>query len=324
MDTDTLKNLFSEQKKSLEYFFENINLSQVHALTQVLSKVKGTIFLTGVGKSGFIAQKITASLVSLGIKSYFLAPIDALHGDLGIVDQDDVVLFFSKSGESEELLNLIPFIRNRGAERIAIVSNTSSRLAKACDYLVHLPMTRELCPYDVVPTTSTEIQLLFGDVLALALMEEKKLSLDEFAKNHPGGRIGKRLSIRVEDLMLKKQSIPLCTKEDRLSEVLEELTVKRCGCVLIVNDDKQLEGIFTDGDLRRALEKYGREVFDLKMGDLKTNLPKTIHPEKMAWEAMQLMESDQKKPIMVLPVINQEKVVQGLIKMHDILQSGLS
>lgn len=318
-----LKDFFKAQRKSLDYFFDHVDLKSTEELLEVLSEVKGTIFFTGVGKSGFIAQKITASFVSLGIKSYFLSPIDALHGDLGIIDKDDLLILFSKSGESEELLNLIPFVRNREVKLIALVSEKNSRLAKASDFVMTLPMDKELCPHNIVPTTSTEIQLIFGDILAVALMQKKKLTLDEFAFNHPGGKIGKRLNIRVEDLMIKEKKIPLCHPKDKLMDVLSELSEKRCGCLLIVDDKHHLKGIFTDGDLRRALETHGPKIFDLKLSDLKTSQPKTIGPLKLAWEAMQLMEADQKRPFMVLPVVDEEKVVKGLIKMHDILQSGL-
>jgi len=318
-----LDDFFKAQKKSLGYFFDHVDLKNAEKLLELLSKVKGTIFFTGVGKSGFIAQKITASFVSLGIKAHFLSPVDALHGDLGIIDKEDLLVFFSKSGESEEILNLIPFVRNREVKLVALVSEVNSRLAKASDFVMTLPMDKELCPHNIVPTTSTEIQLIFGDILTVALMQKKELTLDEFALNHPGGKIGKRLSIRVKDLMLTGKQLPFCHPEDKLMEVLNELSEKRCGCLLIVNDRHHLQGIFTDGDLRRALETHGPKVFDLKLSDLQTSQPKMIQPLKLAWEAMQMMESDQKRPVMVLPVVDEENVVKGLIKMHDILQSGL-
>ncbi|MCH9634112.1 MAG: Arabinose 5-phosphate isomerase KdsD [Chlamydiae bacterium] len=317
-----LQEFFETQRSSLNYFFEHVNINAAEELVDFCNQVKGTFFFTGVGKSGFIAQKVTASFVSMGIKAHFLSPIDALHGDLGVVHKDDVVFFFSKSGESEEILNLIPFIRNREVKIVAVVSNTQSRLAQASDFVMYLPMDKELCPHDMIPTTSTEIQLIFGDILSIGLMKKKKLSLEQFAFNHPAGKIGRRLGIRVQDLMLKDQKIPLCSPENLLTEILQELSIKRCGCVLVVDSDKHLKGIFTDGDLRRALEKHGSEVFNLPIHRLQTINPKVIHQKDLAWDALKLMESNQKHPVTVLPVVADSRVV-GLIKMHDILQSGV-
>lgn len=319
-----LETFLQTQKQSLNYFFEHLDLKQIEELIERLAKVKGTIFFSGVGKSGFIAQKITATFVSMGIKSYFLSPIDALHGDLGIVDEQDVLLILSKSGESEEFLNLIPFIRNRSVSITSIVCKKKNRLVSASDYFIFLPLEKELCPHDIVPTTSAELQLIFGDLLAVALMQKKNLSLESFKYNHPAGKIGKLLNIRVKDLMIPQEKVPFCKQEDLVVDVIKELSAKRCGCVLIIDERKTLLGIFTDGDLRRALEKYGPEIFELKMSDLNIHYPQTIHEDKLAVEAMRLMEADQKKPFMVLPVINEHKEVKGLIKMHDVLQSGIN
>lgn len=324
MNASQLKALFQEQKKSLNYFLDHMDLHETEKLVDKLATVKGTIFFSGVGKSGFIAQKIVASLISMGIKSYYLAPVDALHGDLGIIDGDDLFIILSKSGESEELLNLIPFIRNRNVEIISLVSNKQSRLAKASHMVIELPLQKELCPHNMIPTTSTEIQLIFGDIVAIALMHKKQISLEKFANNHPAGKIGKRLSIKVEDIMLTEKKLPLAYPKDKFTDVIHELSEKRCGCVLIIDSNQHLLGIFTDGDLRRAIEKFGPKLFDLHLDDLQTKNPKTIEPSRFAWEAMQIMEFDQSKPIMVLPVVDQSKKVCGLIKMHDLLQAGIS
>ncbi len=323
MKTKTLRELFVEQKNSLAHFFDNVSIKAVEEFVDRIATTSGIVFLTGVGKSGFIAQKISATLVSIGIKSMFLPPMNALHGDIGIIDKNDFFIFLSKSGESEELLNLVPFLRNKGAEMTALVSKKSSRLAKACDREIYLPIERELCPYNIIPTTSTEVQLIFGDILAIALMQRKKLSLDEFSHNHPAGSIGKNLSLKVEDLMLKGEMLPISHPSQKLSNVLEIFTEKRCGCLLITDEENHLLGIFTDGDLRRALQEHGSKILDLQLKDLKRTTPKVILSKKMAWEAMQLMEADQKRPFMVLPVVDENRHLKGLIKMHDILQSGL-
>jgi len=317
-----LSKLFQEERKYLDYFFDHLDMEAAEIILQAFLSCTGVIFFTGVGKSGIIAQKIAVTLISTGTKAIYLPPTDALHGDLGIVTQKDLFVLISKSGESDELLQLVPNLRNKGACLVALVSNADSRLAKACDLVVNLPLERELCPFDMVPTTSTEIQLIFGDVLAIALMRAKSFSLHDFAKNHPAGRLGKRMTVLVKDLMLSGSAIPLCHRSDKLFDVLVELSNKRCGCLLIIDEHYHLEGIFTDGDLRRALQTQGADLLEAKLETLMTKSPKRIQSTALAWEAMKLMESDQKHPVMVLPVMEKEKVV-GIIKLHDLVQSGL-
>ena len=197
-----------------------------------------------MGKSGHIAQKITATFLSTGTKAFFLDPTHAVHGDLGYVSESDVFLALSKSGESQELLDLIPFVRKRKAISIALVSIENSRLAQACDHFIILPVERELCPYDIAPTTSTAVQLLFGDCLAIALMKIRKMSLSDFALNHPGGFIGRRISLKVSDLMQRSDALPICRPTDRLIHVLPELSAKQCGCLLVADEERRLRGNF--------------------------------------------------------------------------------
>jgi arabinose-5-phosphate isomerase len=263
------------------------------------------------------------TMTSTGTKALYLSPTNALHGDIGMITDKDILVLVSKSGESEELLNFIPFLRNRGVYMIALVSNPSSRLAKSCDFVMNLPLERELCPFDLVPTTSTTVQMIFGDMLAVALMNLKNYSLDKYALNHPAGRIGKRTMVKVKDLMLVGTDIPFCSTKNNLRTTLVELSNKRCGCVLIVDENRHLLGIFTDGDLRRALQSRGANVLEIAMDQLMTKTARWIGPDDLAWVAMQKMESDQKNAITVLPVIDDEKKVVGLIKMHDIVQAGI-
>lgn len=202
-----LKHLFSEQKKYLDYFFDHIDYNELHSFTRLLLECKGVIFFSGVGKSGFIAQKVCQTLVSTGTKSVFLNPTDALHGDIGIVGPEDIVVGFSKSGATEELIKLVPCARAKGAYLVGVSSFQESKLAKICDMHVYLPLERELCPFDLAPVTSTAIQMLFGDTVAIALMQQKNLTREEYALNHPAGRIGKRLILRVWFLFsLRSQS----------------------------------------------------------------------------------------------------------------------
>jgi arabinose-5-phosphate isomerase len=281
------------------------------------------IVLTGIGKSGLVAKKTAVTMTSTGSRAIFLSPTDALHGDLGILKSEDIFVILSKSGESDELLNLIPYVRNKGIKMIGIISQPNSRLAKAVDQVLVLPSEKELCPYDMAPTTSTTIQTIVGDILAIALMHEKEISMVQFAESHPGGRIGKRTSLKVKDLMLKGNAVPLCGPKDKLVDTLVELSNKQCGCVMIVDKQKKLLGIFTDGDLRRALQGKGAAALESKMEDIMTITARWINPNTLAWDAMKAMEADQKRPIMVLPVIEDDKTVIGIIKMHDIVQSGI-
>jgi arabinose-5-phosphate isomerase len=261
-------------------------------------------------------------MLSTGTKAFYLSAVNALHGDIGILNSDDIFVIFSKSGESDELLNLVPYVRNKGASLVSVTCTETSRLSKACDLHVTLPMERELCPYNLAPTTSASLQLLFGDVLATALMKAKNFSLDEYAKNHPSGRIGKRIIVKVRDLMITDEALPLCKENDKLIDVLDELSVKRCGCLIVVDNDGKLKGIFTDGDLRRSLHSKGPDFRENFIKDLMTHSAKSIGADVLAWEAMKVMEADQKHPVTVLPVLEEEKVV-GIIKMHDIIQSGI-
>jgi arabinose-5-phosphate isomerase len=317
-----LKELFAKQKESLETFFSEIEAGPCERLVEEVLTCKGVVFFTGIGKSGFIAQKIASTMMSTGTKASFLSPIDALHGDLGMISKLDLAVILSKSGETDELLELLPFVRSRGARLVAITSNPQSRLAKGVDFSIALPCPSELCPFDLAPTISTEVQLLFGDVLTVAVMRAKGFTLDQYAANHPGGRIGRRASLKVRQMMLDKERTPLCFAEDRLQEVLVDFSNKRCGCLIVIDEQKRLRGIFTDGDLRRALQAKGEKVLQEKIGNLMTRTPKAIDADALAWDAMKLMEADQNHPIMVLPVLEKSEVV-GIIKMHDLIQAGV-
>ncbi|MCO5582291.1 hypothetical protein L7F22_036183 [Adiantum nelumboides] len=258
-----LKFLFSEQQKFLHFFFTHLDYVQVHAFTLLCFQARGSIFFSGVGKSGFIAQKISQTLVSTGTKAAFLNPTDALHGDIGIVGPHDVVVLISKSGATEELIRLVPCARAKGAYLVGVSCLKSSMLGQICDMHVHLPLERELCPFDLAPVTSTTIQMLFGDTVAIALMQAKNMTKEQYALNHPAGRIGKRLILKVQDVMKKGHEVPICKENDLLMEQLVELTSKGCGCLIVVDDVRCLLGTFTDGDLRRTLKAYGEKIFHL-------------------------------------------------------------
>lgn len=318
------KSLFTEQRDLINYFFSSLNTESCQSLVNRILSSKGVLFLTGIGKSGFITQKIAATLMSTGTKAFYLPPLDALHGDLGMISKEDFILIFSKSGETEELLELVAPLRSKEASIIAITSDSHSRLANACDTTIFLPCLKELCPFDLAPTISSEIQLIFGDALAISLMKAKNFSLQEFAQNHPAGKIGKRANLKVKDIMLDKSKTPFCSKAELLENILVDFTQKRCGCMIVTDEKRQLKGIFTDGDLRRALQNKKEGILKEKIGNLMTPAPKTIDADSLAWEALRIMESDEEHPIMVLPVISKtSQEVIGIVKMHDLIQAGL-
>jgi arabinose-5-phosphate isomerase len=317
-----LKTLFADQRRYLNHFFDSIDLSQTEIVMKKLLACKGVVILSGVGKSGHVAEKIAMTLLSTGTRAFYLTAANALHGDLGFVSPEDVFICFSKSGGSQELLHLLPHVQKKGAYTISVVSAPNSPLEKMSDLSILLPVEREICPYNLAPTTSTAAQLIFGDCLAVALMQAKNFSMSDFAANHPAGLLGRKITLKVADLMLKGSEVPLCKPTDTLMEVLHELSQKRCGCLLVA-DHHQLMGIFTDGDLRRSIETKGQAALQMPLSQLMTRNPKSITPDQLAIEAVQQMEENPNRPITVLPVLDDGRVV-GLIRMHDILQKEIS
>ncbi|KAF5184883.1 KpsF/GutQ family sugar-phosphate isomerase [Thalictrum thalictroides] len=322
INPNDLLNLFKSQQNYLNFFFQNLDLSQTLAFTQTLLNAKGTIFFTGVGKSGFVAQKISQTLVSLGIRSGFLSPTDALHGDIGILSKLDLLVFFSKSGNTEELLKLVPCAKAKETFLISVTSSEVNLLAGVCDLNVHLPLERELCPFDLAPVTSTAIQMVFGDTVAIAMMGARNLTKEEYAANHPAGRIGKSLIFKVKDVMKKQEELPVCKEEDLIMDQLVELTSKGCGCLLVIDDEHHLIGTFTDGDLRRTLKASKEGIFKLTVGEMCNRKPRTIGPNAMAVEAMEKMES-RPSPVQFLPVVNHQSIVIGIVTLHGLVSAGL-
>ena len=318
-----LRELFTDQRKHLEYFFDHLDQEQAESVFRLCSSIKGFLVLTGVGKSGLVAEKIALTLVSTGTKALYLPTINFLHGDIGIVSSDDCVILLSKSGETEELLSLVPYIRKKGAKLIALVSSSHSRLAQQADIALSLPVEKELCPFDLAPTISTEVQLLFGDVLTMALMEHKGFSLASYGENHPSGMIGKKATVKVDQIMLKGESLPICLPSQKLQDVLPEFSAKRLGCLLITDELGQFQGIYTDGDLRRSLQALGSDVMQKTVGELMTRAPIATQSDVLAWDALKLMQKDPKRWIMVLPVIEDGRVI-GLVRMHDIIHAGIA
>ena len=318
-----IKDLLKNARSYLEHFFDLVDLQSVENVFDLCKLCQGTIIITGVGKSGIIAEKIAMTLISTGTRALYLPAMNFLHGDIGIVSEKDILLMISKTGESEELLNLIPFIKKRRAKIIALVSNPQSRLGKQADIALHLPVEKELCSFNLVPTISTAVQLILGDVLAVALMKDKQFALEEYALNHPAGAIGKKLTLTIEDLMLKGEEMPVCSPLDSLGNVLPELSAKKCGALLVCDPNRKMLGIFTDGDLRRALQSKGTSVLEDRMQDLMNPSVDYLSSNALAWDALKHMQRDPAKWIAVLPVINQDRLV-GILRMHDLVQAGLT
>ena len=312
----------SLNNRYMKYFFDELDYEPLQKFCQLVLDCKGTVFFTGVGKSGFIAQKISMTLVSTGTKSVFLNPTDALHGDIGIVSKEDIMVMFSKSGSTTELLTLIPYARAKGATLFGVSSNAKSKLAKETDMHVMLPLERELCPFDLAPVTSTAIQMLFGDTCAVAIMQAKSLTMDQYAMNHPAGRIGKRLILSVKDVMKPLSGLPLAKPDEKLVDALVELSSKGQGCLLVVDDANTLLGVFTDGDLRRSLHEKGGEVLQAPIKDLMSSTPRTTLAEGKAVDAMREMEAGG-RPVSFLPVIDEEKKLVGLLTLHGLVNAGL-
>ncbi|KAE8662517.1 putative arabinose 5-phosphate isomerase [Hibiscus syriacus] len=317
-----LLSLFKTQQGHLNYFFQNLDLSQALSFTETLLNSRGTIFFSGVGKSGFVSNKISQTLVSLGIRSAFLSPLDAPHGDFGALSSADILVLFSKSGSTEELLRLIPCARAKGVYLISVTSIPNNALANACHMNVYLPLERELCPFDLAPVTSTAIQMVFGDTVAIALMGARSLTKEQYAANHPAGRIGKSLIFKVKDVMKKQNELPICKEGDLIMDQLVGLTIKGCGCLLVIDEEHHLLDTFTDGDLRRTLKVSGEAILKLTVGEMCNRKPRTIGPDAMAVEAMQKMESPP-SPVQFLPVVDHQNSLIGIITLHGLVSAGL-
>jgi arabinose-5-phosphate isomerase len=284
---------------------------------RVIADCNGRIVISGMGKSAVIAQKIVATLNSTGTPSVFMHAADAIHGDLGIIQQDDVVIILSKSGESQEIKVLIPLIKNFGNTLIAIVGNTESFLAKQSDIILNTTVSQEACPNNLAPTSSTTAQLVMGDALAICLMELKGFQSDDFAKFHPGGTLGKKLYLRVSDLYIHNEK-PAVFASQSLKEAIVEMTRKRLGVTAVIDNENNLLGIITDGDLRRMLEK-SVAIDSIKVKDIMTSNPQTIEPDMLAVEALDILR---KKEISQLVVAEKGKYI-GIIHLHDLVREGL-
>jgi arabinose-5-phosphate isomerase len=331
MYTEPLKNtpvsniyqLLKLEADAISRTAQQLDQKQAANSLEILNSCLGKVIMTGVGKSGIVAHKIAATLTSIGTLAIYLHPCDALHGDFGIVTKDDVVIMLSNSGETDELLIMIPHLKLRSVPIIGILGNIKSNLARQVDVVLDASVDREACPLNLAPTTSTTVALAIGDALAMTLVQMKGLTPEDFAFNHPAGRLGKRLTLRVSDLMHSDQDYPKLLPEAKWTDVICALTQGSLGAVNIVDCNDILLGIITDGDLRRWILKTESSQLDsLTAQDIMTFNPVVVTPESLAYDALQLMEKRQSQ-ISVLPVVNQRQQSIGLIRIHDIVRSGL-
>ena len=289
---------------------------------RMMNEAAGRVVVTGMGKSGHIAHKISATLASTGTPSFFLHPAEAIHGDLGMVTEDDVVLAFSNSGETGEIIGILPSLRRIGARLIAVVGNPGATLGKSADITLDVSVEEEACPLGLAPTTSTTVALAVGDALAIALMELHGFTADRFALFHPGGSLGRKLLLTVADVMHKEEQNPVVVLTTTVQNALFEMTAKGLGATSVVDEQGALVGLVTDGDIRRALEK-GTEVLQVPVADIMTSSPRVITAEKLAAQALHVMQSHEPRPITVLPVVGDASQPIGMVHLTDLLRQGV-
>lgn len=292
------------------------------AAVEMILQCPGRTVITGMGKSGIIGRKMAATLASTGTPSFYLHPAEGIHGDLGMVTAGDVVIALSNSGETGEVLNILPSLRRIGAKIIAMVGNDASTLAKNADVVLNVGVSKEACPLGLAPTSSTTAALAYGDALALALLQRHHFTASQFAIFHPGGSLGRRLLLTVGDIMHSGEENPVVVGETTVQEALFVITDKGLGAVSVIDTAGSMLGVLTDGDIRRGLSK-GVDFLQRPVTELMTKQPKTITKDKLAAQALHIMESNHPKPITVLPVIDAANKVIGLLHMTDLVRQGV-
>jgi arabinose-5-phosphate isomerase len=298
----------------------NLTANFVRAV-EVIASSKAHVYVTGLGKSGIIATKIAATLRSTGTPATFLHPSEALHGDVGLVAKDDVILSVGKSGETSELVSLLRVLKKSGTTIISITSNSESSMAALSDIVLDLKIDREACPLNLAPTTSTTAALAVGDAIAVTLMKIKGLSEQDFARLHPGGQLGRRLLLTVEDVMRKGPDNPIIPVHQSIKEMLARITSFRVGAITVVNDRNELVGLVTDYDIRKALES-AQDIFSLRITDIMNSRPAVILASEKAIRALEIMR-DRSKPTAVLPVVDEGRKAVGMLHLHDLISAGL-
>jgi arabinose-5-phosphate isomerase len=321
MDTilDIAKKVLKTEAEAVHGLIEKLD-SNFEKAVEIIYNSRGRVVVTVMGKSGLVGKKIAATLASTGTPAFFLHPAEASHGDLGMVTERDIVIAISNSGETEELVGLIPFLKRFNLTLISMTGNQNSTLAKASDITLDISVKEEACPLGIVPTASTTATLALGDALAVALLIKRGLNEEDFAFFHPGGIIGKKLFIKVKDLMHTGETLPVVLPHTPMIKAVVEISSKRLGVTIVTDSDNRIAGIITDGDLRRGIEKWGKAFFDMKAGEVMSKNPKIISEDELAAKALSIMET---YSITSLVVPDNEGRAKGIIHLHDILKQGI-
>lgn len=314
------KEVIRKEILALECLLGRIDLEFDKAVSS-LAEIEGKVITTGLGKSGIVANKISATFSSTGTPSIFMHPVEAMHGDLGIIQKGDLGLLLSNSGETSEVLQLLQIFKRFGLRTIGIVGRPHSSLARDCDLFLDASVETEACPLNLAPTSSTTVAMVLGDALASCLIAKKGFSREDFSRLHPSGALGRRLLLRVRDVMHTGDELPLVRSGTPMRQALITLTGKGMGAAIIVSEGRDLKGIFTDGDLRRAVQRHDN-LLDLEIDRVMTANPIVTYQDRMAAEALHLMEN-RPSQISVLPVLDGDKKVSGIIRIHDLIQAGL-
>ena len=310
------KSIFDAEIEALKVVKEKMS-EEIVQISQLILNCSGKVVITGIGKSGIIGKKIAATFASTGTLAVFMNSAEGLHGDLGMIDSKDVVIAISNSGNSDEILSILPSINQIGAKIVAMTGNSNSQLGKAADYILDIGVDSEACPLNLAPMSSTTATLVMGDALAAVLIKLRNFKPENFAVYHPGGSLGRRLLMKVKDVMHSGEKLPICSGKSSMDEVVLIMSNKRLGTVCVIEENKMI-GIITEGDVRRALRRKD-EFFNLKAEEIMTRNFIRIEESKMAIDALELMENRESQ-ISVLPVFNKEKIV-GVVRIHDLLNA---
>jgi arabinose-5-phosphate isomerase len=315
------KTSYNLQIQELQANINNIKKDSLLNAIDIILNCKGKLACSGMGKSGLIAQKLAATFSSLGTPAFFLHPGEALHGDLGVLQKDDVLLVIAKSGESDEVVQMLQVVKKMGNKIISILGNPNSRAGKLSDVIINAFVNREADPLNLAPTSSTTVSLVIGDSLASTIAKVKNFKPENFAFYHPAGQLGKRLLLNVEDLLILDQGEPIISVSATMKELIETITKPNLGGAIVVDNHRKIIGIVTDGDLRRAILKFGN-ILDRKIEEIMTKNPICVKKGTKAIDALHIME-DRPSQISVLPVIDDEDKPIGLIRIHDLIKAGL-
>jgi arabinose-5-phosphate isomerase len=316
---DIAKKVLKTESEAVSALIEKLDSNFENAVNLIYES-KGRVVVSGMGKSGLVGKKIAATLASTGTPAFFLHPAEASHGDLGMVTERDIIISISNSGETAELVGLIPFLKRYRVKLISMTGNPSSTLGKASDVSLDISVKEEACPMGIVPTASTTATMAMGDAIAVALLVKRGLNENDFAFFHPGGSIGKKLFIKVKDLMHTGEHLPVVSLNTPMSKAVIEMSSKRLGHAIVIDTNGQISGILTDGDVRRGLEKWAGKLFELTTGEIMTKNPKTIASEELAAKALSILE---RHSITALIVPDEEDRPVGIIHLHDILRQGI-